>query len=386
MSIKFIDKLEPNGNFTLVDATHIQYEQTYMDREGEQSLDNVADALDILYTTVMAEPVLTFDTEEITDLDIATQCLHKTFALGTEVLLNLVLETRMAGLSTLTIYEEDKENPGLDNYKKLKSVTGTSGSNTISLGNALTSGTTYYKIKASDSSGRPAYYTYTYIDGDDETEKTQKLDYLLFKVVRGGMVFSPTFDNTKLFIKNSPTLEYAIKGSYPEQGYKWLRYQLFQTGSSETNTTGWKNLLLAGGQSVGGGVQIDEVATLNITDENGNSVLNADTLYTLQTQLIHSSSNTEVDLEQEIVANTAIKSSVISTEFEVLAENSIGLSVDASDLLGKDSSDYLTIKFTPKTTIEGTTYANNLIANCTILKDDNVTVETSRIIPCTHRR
>jgi hypothetical protein len=180
MSIKFIDSLEPNGKFKLVDAKHIAYTSNVA-----SARDSVDSIIHLLEDTVFATP----------KIYIQEDYLETSFELGETITIPMQLEATASAVGNCTITVTSKAGSSTGGFGDSRSFLKPAGSLDLELGKANTINNVLYKIVAVDGANKPFdYYSYSYYDpATKEYKDLKKLDTLIIRVISGLCSFSSSF-------------------------------------------------------------------------------------------------------------------------------------------------------------------------------------------------
>jgi len=228
MPIKFIDSLEPNGHFALVKSESVGYSTTYINETGTLAqITNTKDALDVLYSRVMAEPVLKYFQTDDDESEPGLQTMAVEF--GASMGLPVYVQTPSLGNWTFTVYR--RLHGSGDEYKFYKVFSLPKGTTYIPLGTCTEYADYDYKLEIVDGAGKTAYTPW--FEVGSTTVKKASLEYRIY-CSSLSYTLSPT--NSQLeeiyTLSNFNLTNVAISYKAGMSGYGKLFYKLYAPGAT----------------------------------------------------------------------------------------------------------------------------------------------------------
>lgn len=368
-TIKIPMPLEPNGpDFKVVDAEHISYSREYTDAGGILAqLTNTKDALDVLYTTVMAEPQMYYFTDDLsgdTPVQKNFYTQSTTITLGSELVLPICINTPSIGNCVATVYVKTSTADD-SKYTFFKTVTLAKGMNQVlRLGKFSAMADNTYRVYVTDGLGKTAYTPWLQQDGE------YKIDYLEYRRLCSDVTFTAnttTADLIKVYSLAEDLLEYNFSARTALSGYGYLLYQLKAPGQqlatqSVTSDTlqDWNILpiILGEGETeatqLPGGKSIQHCCSITLPDGGTDAGQ-----YTLYTALLITESRLNI-ANPQVPEDSLIASAVLSRAVDRLVANSIAVTVVSPIENQISSADYLSLEAIGKTNIQALCVTNGL--------------------------
>ena len=314
MAIELISKIKQknNGNFKLVDACDVEYENPSMDSISENHIDNVADALDAMYSIINTAPSLSYVEDEG-----FREGERKYWEIGEQMRLVFSFSSSASGKCNVTI---------LRNGFTFKTISMNKGRVVIDLGVATDQNNYIYTVSAVDSLGR---------DADKE---------LTFNHIVGGVEISSTFENiieSTIFTANSATnIDIPISISYAEDNKpRFISYSIINKNT--------------------GDVVIDE--EYDCGNSNWSSTLNLNDIIFSNTGVYTITFQGKV-----IIDGNSIYSNILKYDFAVIESNTIAVTVVNSKLENITTSDNASITFRTVTNVGALMQANSMAVRCNL--------------------
>lgn len=357
MSIKILDTFEPAGEFELVRAKDVKYQEENISVEEKlKSLDEILNA----------EPELSY-----ADADVS-YCPTIKVDLGRQIILEFMLEASALALGNCHYTIERKLTNSNEGFTKVREFTEPKGKKSIVLGIANSLSDSIYRVYATDGLGKVAKYRKIGADGT-----VTKQNYIEFRIICGGLQFNSTFVNNakkNIFAVGFTNVSYPFTMNYAVSSYRWLFYTV--TGANEqpsSDLSSWNTLCLSD-DMIPGGTVLDTNAELTFTNDIFNSV----GMYKLHVCAAVSSTNVIEDY------STLVTSNIITDTIEILEDNSIGVTLTQGLDNNLTNESFLKIIFTPKTNVSALQGYKNITALCQIYNNGVLVADLTREMLCTH--
>ena len=149
MAIEVISKIKQknNGNFKLMDAQDVEYENSAMDSVAESHVDNVSDALDTIFGVLNSSPVLSYVEDEG-----FREGQKKYWQLGEQMRLIFSFSSSASGKCNITI---------LRNGFTYKTFSSNKGRIVVDLGVATEQNNFEYTVSFSKTSNDELYFVHS---------------------------------------------------------------------------------------------------------------------------------------------------------------------------------------------------------------------------------
>ena len=312
MAIELISKIKQknNGDFKLVDACDVEYENPSMDSISENHIDNVADALDAMYSIINTAPSLSYVEDEG-----FREGERKYWEIGEQMRLVFSFSSSASGKCSITI---------LRNGFTFKTFNSNKGRIVVDLGEATDQNNYVYTVSAVDSLGR---------DADRE---------LTFNHIVGGVTLASTFDSiieSTIFTANvSSDIDIPASISYAEDNKpRSIIYSIVNKSNND--------IVVSGEYGCGNS---NWSSAINLTGV----MFNSTGVYTITLQ------------GKVIVDGVDVLSNVLKYDFAVITANTIAVTVVNSKLEDITTSDNASITFRTITNVNALTQANSLAVRC----------------------
>lgn len=358
MPIKVNSSFEPNGNFALTEAKHIE-----VSKPG-----NIKSDLQTILSEMLAAPELNF--EEASRSKVTEDYfLPLTMKLNSSYTIPIEITGASSGCQISVVscpFETFNKETGGGTYSPVLSSSGFNGVNYLAFKNAITAPQDLiYKVTISDNRGNTGFY---------QAADGTILEYLLFRVTFGDLTIQSNFDAKNIntvYSSENTEVEYEYTTNYGVRGYRWLFYKRTISGetisSPLTNLNDWNCIPLNDGEEIAGGVVYETTQKLTIFED---TVSSTDRLgqHTL-TVLVGWSDNPDAvsgSLDNKFQGKVSAPN---SHNIVVLAPNSASITYLSDLRKSFYSNEYLTLDLLPKTNIGvALESSNSLKATCSLYK------------------
>jgi hypothetical protein len=366
MSIKILDTFEPAGEFELVRAKDVKYQEENI---------SVEEKLKALDDILNAEPEFEYS-DTVTTLCPILKCPLIKLDLGETVNLEFKLNTAIQANCRINVDRRPFGSTGA--FTRITEKTELGGLINISLGSSDVLSDYEYRITAIDNMGKWAKYKFENEDGT-----ISSLAYLTFRVVYGGVQLKSTFNDTaktNIFETNFAALEYPFTLNYSSNSYRWLFYCVTAENTElnmDVSGPEWKYLSL--GYTEGG--KPTPINKINLDfSTNMYEVSPFATPGNYKLHVCGGVSDTET-----FNYTTLLTSNIISDPIDILEPNSISITITKELPTTITNENYIDIGFIPKTNIPSIQGYKDITAVCTITRPGDPTFSPrSSVIESTH--